>query len=41
MGREAIRRGSEFLLVHRLFKADHHNYEIINKSWLKLNFPWF
>jgi len=37
----AIERGAEFLLMHRLFKADHHNFQVINKSWLKLSFPWF
>jgi hypothetical protein len=39
--KEAIERGAEFLLMHRLFKADHHNYKVINKAWLKLSFPWF
>jgi hypothetical protein len=38
---QAIERGAEFLLMHRLFKADHHDYKVINKSWLKLSFPWF
>jgi len=38
---QAIQRGAEFLLMHRLFKADHHGYKIINKSWLKFGFPWF
>ena len=38
---QAIERGAEFLLMHRLFKADHHNYRIIKQSWLKLSFPWF
>lgn len=37
----AVERGAEFLLMHRLFKADHHNYRVINQSWLKLGFPWF
>jgi len=37
----AIERGAEFLLMHRLFKADHHNYKVISQSWLKLGFPWF
>jgi hypothetical protein len=36
-----IERGAEFLLMHRLFKADHHNYKVIKQSWLKLGFPWF
>jgi len=38
---QAIERGAEFLLMHRLFKADHHNYKVIKQSWLKLSFPWF
>jgi len=36
-----IEKGAEFLLMHRLFKADHHSYKVINKSWLKFSFPWF
>lgn len=39
--KEAVERGAEFLLMHHLFKADHHNYKIINQSWLKLTFPTF
>jgi hypothetical protein len=39
--KETVERGAEFLLMHRLFKADHHDYKVINKSWLKLGFPWF
>lgn len=31
----------EFLPMHRLFKADHHNYQVINKSRLRRGFPWF
>jgi hypothetical protein len=27
--------------VHRLFKAEHHDYQTINSAWLKLSFPWF
>ncbi len=37
----SISNGAEFLLMHRLFKADHHNYRIINQAWLELGFPWF
>jgi len=37
----AIEQGAEFLLMHRLFKADHHNFQVINESWLKLGFPQF
>jgi len=39
--RSAIEKGADFLLMHRLFKADHHDYKIINKAWLTLSFPWF
>ncbi|MBS7631285.1 nitrogen fixation protein NifH [Candidatus Bathyarchaeota archaeon] len=38
---EAIERGVEFLLMHRLFKADHHGFATINENWLKLGFPCF
>jgi hypothetical protein len=37
----AIDRAAEFLLMHRLYKADHHNFQVINPRWLKLSFPWF
>ncbi|MDH7477911.1 MAG: prenyltransferase/squalene oxidase repeat-containing protein [Candidatus Bathyarchaeota archaeon] len=39
--KETIERGAEFLLAHHLFKADNHNYAVINKAWLKLGFPSF
>jgi hypothetical protein len=39
--KRAVRMGAEFLLMHRLYRADHHNYRIIRKSWLDLSFPWF
>ncbi len=38
---KAIEKGVEFLLMHRLFKADHHRFRTIKKGWLKLGFPWF
>jgi hypothetical protein len=38
---ETIEKGAEFLLMHHMFKADHHGYKVINQSWLKLSFPWF
>lgn len=38
---DAVERGAEFLLMHRLFKADHHKYKVINRQWLKFSFPWF
>jgi hypothetical protein len=37
----AIEKGAEFLLTHRLYRADHHNNKIINKGWLLFSFPWF
>ncbi len=36
---KAIAEGAEFLLMHRLFKADHHGYRVINPHWLQLAFP--
>jgi len=36
-----IERGAAFLLMHRLFKADHHGFKVIRESWLRLGFPWF
>jgi len=39
--KRAIPGGAEFVLMHRLFKADHHQYRVINQSWLRLGFPWF
>jgi len=37
----AIESGVEFLLMHRLFRADHHQFKVIKEAWLKLSFPWF
>jgi len=39
--RQAIAKGAEFLLMHRLYKADHHGFKVINRHWLKFSFPWF
>ncbi|MFB0510050.1 MAG: prenyltransferase/squalene oxidase repeat-containing protein [bacterium] len=39
--KNTISRGAEFLLMHRLFKADHHNYKTIKQSWLKFCLPRF
>ena len=38
---ETISKGAEFLLKHHLFQADHHDYKIINNTFLELSFPWF
>ncbi len=37
----AAARGAEFLLMHRLYKADHHDFAVIKPHWLTLAFPWF
>lgn len=37
----ATQRGAEFLLMHRLYRSDHHQWEPINPEWLRLSFPWF
>jgi len=39
--KRAIERAVEFILMHRLYKADHHGYKVINQQWLKFTFPWF
>ncbi len=36
--RNVIKRGTEFMLRHRLFKS-HHTGKIIRKDWLELKFP--
>ena len=27
--------------MHRLYKADHHDFRVIKLDWLKFGFPWF
>lgn len=39
--KQAIERGAEFLLMHRLYKADHHDFKVINRHWMRFGFPWF
>jgi hypothetical protein len=39
--RRAIERGVEFLLMHRLYRSDHHNFKTIREQWLMLTFPQF
>jgi len=39
--RRTIAKGAKFLLMHRLYKADHHGYRVINRQWLRFSFPWF
>ena len=39
-GREAVERGVEFLLMHRLFKSDKSG-KVIRQEWTQLHFPLF
>ena len=39
--KQTIAKGAEFLLMHRLYRADHHKYQVINRQWLIFSFPWF
>ena len=39
--KETAEKGAEFLLMHRLFKADHHGFKTIKQHWLTLSFPMF
>jgi len=36
----AIAGACEFLLMHRLYKADHHGWKIIRSDYPKLRAPW-
>jgi len=37
---KAADRAAEFLLAHRLYKADHHGFRTIDPRWLALSFPF-
>jgi len=39
--KKATVQGLEFLLMHRLYKADHHEFKPIKNQWLLLTFPEF
>jgi len=39
--KRAVEHGAEFLLMHRLYKADHHSFRVINRHWMRFSFPWF
>lgn len=39
--KQTIESGVEFLLMHRLYKADHHGFKTIKKSWRTFGFPYF
>lgn len=36
----AVKNACEFLLMHRLYKADHHRWTIIKDDFTKLSAPW-
>ncbi len=40
---KSIEKCAEFFLMHRLFKADHHDFRIIKDEYLRFHFPvfWF
>jgi hypothetical protein len=38
---ESLEAGVEFLLMHRLFKSDHHGFKTIKTKWLSFGFPQF
>ena len=38
--RRAIQGSCEFLLMHRLYKADHHGWKIIRPDYVRLRAPW-
>jgi hypothetical protein len=37
---EAMKRACEFLLMHRLLRADHHDWKLIRPEWTRLGAPW-
>lgn len=41
--KESIEKCVEFFLMHRLFKADHHDFRIIKDEYPGFHFPvfWF
>ncbi|MFW9908184.1 MAG: prenyltransferase/squalene oxidase repeat-containing protein [Candidatus Thorarchaeota archaeon] len=38
---KSMESGIEFLLMHHLFRSDHHDFRVINESWLTMGFPQF
>lgn len=36
----AVKSACEFLLMHRLYKADHHGWNIMKRDFTKLRGPW-
>jgi hypothetical protein len=39
--KRSIEKGAEFLLMHRLYKADHHEWMPMNQTFTTLHFPMY
>jgi hypothetical protein len=39
--KRSVERGAEFLLLHRLYKADHHEWMPMNPTFTSLHFPMY
>ncbi len=39
--KRSVERGGEFLLMHRLYKADHHEWMSMNRAFTELHFPMY
>jgi squalene-hopene cyclase-like protein len=39
--KRSIERGAEFLLMHRLYKADHHEWMPMNRTFTTLHYPMY
>ena len=39
--KRSIERGAEFLLMHRMYKADHHEWMPMNQTFTTLHFPMY
>jgi len=37
---ESMMKACEFLLMHRLLRADHHGWKLIRPDWAQLQAPW-
>ncbi len=39
--KRSVERGAEFLLMHRLYKADHHQWMPMNRTFTTLHYPMY
>jgi hypothetical protein len=39
--KRSIEKGAEFLLIHRLYKADHHEWMPMNRTFTTLHLPMY